>query len=193
MTNDASNPPKDVSTPSIEGRVAPSFADPFAVSLREFGPLGLLAILVIVLTSVFRPLNAILALVWAWRSHTPWREIGYVRPRSWLGTLAVGIVFGCAFKLVTKAIVMPLLGAPDINAAYHYLAGNPAALPGVVFTMIVGAGFGEETVFRGFYSNASASFLELGPARKYPSSCSLPRCLPWAITPISGFPAWNRR
>ena len=151
MTNDASNLPKDVSTPPIEGRVALPFDDPVAASLRGFGPLGLLAILLIVLTSaVFKPLSAILVLVWAWRSHTPWREIGYVRPKSWLGSLAVGIVFGCAFKLLMKVIVMPLLGAPDINTAYHYLVGNPAAVPGVVFTMIISAGFGEETVFRGF-------------------------------------------
>jgi len=151
MTNDASNLPKDVSTPPIEGRVVPPFDDPVAASLRGFGPLGLLAILLIVLTSaVFKPLSAILVLVWAWRSHTPWREIGYVRPKSWLGSLAVGIVFGCAFKLLMKVIVMPLLGAPDINTAYHCLVGNPAAVPGVVFTMIISAGFGEETVFRGF-------------------------------------------
>ena len=49
-----------------------------------------------------------------------------------------------------KAIVMPLLGAPEINSAYHYVIGNRAALPGLMFTMIVGAGFGEETIFRGF-------------------------------------------
>jgi uncharacterized protein len=89
-------------------------------------------------------------LVWAWRSHTPWREIGYVRPRSWPGTLALGVVFGCAFKLLMKAIVMPLFGAPAINPAYHYLVGNRAALPGIVLTMIVGAGFAEETLFRGY-------------------------------------------
>ena len=94
--------------------------------------------------------SALLVLLWAWRSHTPWREIGYVRPKSWLGSLAVGVVFGCAFKLLMKAIVMPLLGAPAINPAYHYLVGNRAALPGMVFTMIVGAGFAEETFFRGF-------------------------------------------
>jgi uncharacterized protein len=150
MTNDASNLPKDVSTAPIEGRVAPPLDDPVAASLRGFGPLGLLAILVIVLSSVFKLLSAILVLVWVWRSHTPWREIGYVRPKSWLGSLAVGVVFGCAFKLFMKVIVMPLLGAPAINTAYHYLVGNRAALAGVVFTMIVGAGFGEETVFRGF-------------------------------------------
>jgi membrane protease YdiL (CAAX protease family) len=49
-----------------------------------------------------------------------------------------------------KTIVMPLLGADPINQAYHYLAGNRAALPGAVYAMIVGAGFGEETVFRGY-------------------------------------------
>jgi len=129
---------------------APPPDDPVAAGLRGFGPLGLFAILVIVLASTFQPLSGILVLVWAWRSHTPWREIGYVRPRSWPATLAAGIVFGVAFKLLMKAVVMPLLGAPAINTAYHYLAGNRAALPGIVFTMIAGAGFGEETLFRGY-------------------------------------------
>jgi len=46
--------------------------------------------------------------------------------------------------------VMPLLGANPTNQAHHYLAGNPAALPAVVLTMIVVGGFGEETVFRGY-------------------------------------------
>src|SRR4029077_754276 len=130
---DASNLPEHASTLPPEVRLKSPSDDSVAVSLRGFGPLGLFAILVIFLTSVFKPLSAILVLAWAWRSHTPWREIGYVRPKSWLGTLAVGIVFGCAFKLVMKAIVMPLLGAPAINPAYHYLVGNRAALPGIVF------------------------------------------------------------
>jgi membrane protease YdiL (CAAX protease family) len=134
----------------LEARAAPPPDDPVAARLRGFGPLGLLAILLIVLTSVFKPLSALLVLLWTWRSHTPWREIGYVRPKSWLGSLAVGLVFGCAFKLVMKVIVMPLLGAPAINPAYHYLVGNRAALPGIMFTMIVGAGFAEETIFRGY-------------------------------------------
>jgi len=150
MTSDASSSPEQVPALSVEARVAPPPDDPVAAQLRGFGALGLLAILIIVLTSVVKPLSALLVLLWAWRSHTPWREIGYVRPRSWLGSLAVGIVFGCTFKLVMKAIVMPLLGAPEINSAYHYLIGNQAALPGLVFMMIVGAGFGEETIFRGY-------------------------------------------
>lgn len=64
--------------------------------------------------------------------------------------MAVGIVLGVAFKFLMKAIVMPLLGADPINQAYHYLAGNRAALPAAIYTMIVVAGFGEETVFRGY-------------------------------------------
>jgi uncharacterized protein len=49
-----------------------------------------------------------------------------------------------------KAIVMPLLGAEPINPAYHYLVRNTSALPATLFVMIVVAGFGEETVFRGY-------------------------------------------
>ncbi len=151
MNSDDSNLPEHAPTLPPEARSTLPADDPLAAQLRGFGPLGLLAILLIVLTSgVFKPLSAILVLVWAWRSHTPWREIGYVRPRSWLGTLAVGIVFGCVLKLLMKVIVMPLLGAPDINPAYHFLVGNRAALPGIVFTMIVSAGFAEETLFRGY-------------------------------------------
>ena len=125
--------------------------DPLAARLRGFGPLGLLAILVILSADVIvKPLSAVLVLVWAWRSHTPWREIGYVRPRTWIGSLTIGVLFGVAFKLLMKAVVMPLLGADPVNQAYHFLAGNQAAVPGMLYTMIVGAGFGEETVFRGY-------------------------------------------
>jgi membrane protease YdiL (CAAX protease family) len=150
VPGDVPNLPEHVPALPLEARAAPPPDDPVATQLRGFGPLGLLSILVIVLTSVVKPLGGLLVLLWAWRSHTPWRDIGYVRPRSWIGSLAVGVVFGCVFKLLMKAIVMPLLGAPEINSAYHYVIGNRAALPWLMFTMIVGAGFGEETIFRGF-------------------------------------------
>jgi membrane protease YdiL (CAAX protease family) len=125
--------------------------DDFAGALRGFGPIGILAILVILAGNfVVPPLSAVLVLLWAWRSGTPWREIGFVRPKSWIGSLAIGLVFGIAFKLVMKIFVMPLLGADPINHAYHYLVGNRAALPAILFALVVGAGFGEETVFRGY-------------------------------------------
>jgi membrane protease YdiL (CAAX protease family) len=125
--------------------------DPFAASLRGFGPIGIAAILVILAGYLlYAPLSAILVLLWAQRSRTPWRAVGYVRPERWLRTVAVGLCFGGAFKLLMKAVVMPLLGADPLNSTYHYLVGNAAALPGTLFTMIVTAGFAEETVFRGY-------------------------------------------
>jgi CAAX protease family protein len=131
---------------------APSSGDRVAAGLRGFGPLGLLALLVIALAGNYPyvPLGGLLVLVWARWSRTPWREIGYVRPQSWTRDLVAGIALGIAFKFFMKAIVMPLLGAPPINEAFHYLAGNWAALPEAMYAMIVGAGFGEETVFRGY-------------------------------------------
>jgi hypothetical protein len=103
---EAANPPFDAS-------------DRVAVSLRGFGPLGILAILIILGgNELFVPLSAILVLVWVRLSRTPWREIGYVRPSSWIGSVIVGIVCGVTFKFATKAIVMPLLGAPPLNQAY---------------------------------------------------------------------------
>jgi membrane protease YdiL (CAAX protease family) len=125
--------------------------DHFAAGLRGFGPLGILAILAILAGNfIVVPLSAILVLLWASRSRTPWREIGYVRPASWIGSLATGLVFGAAFKLLMKTIVMPLLGADPINHAFHYLAGNRAAIPQTLFLLIIGAGIGEETLFRGY-------------------------------------------
>ena len=133
-------------------RIGDDFAnDRVVTGLRGFGPLGILAVLVILVGfAASTPLSAILVLVWTRLSHTPWREIGYVRPPSWIGSVMVGLVFGVAFKFAMKAIVMPLLGAPPINEAYHFLAGNTAALPWMLYVIIVGAGFGEETVFRGW-------------------------------------------
>ena len=112
------------------------------------------------------PLGGILALLWVRWSDTPWYEIGFVRPRSWTLDLAVGIAFGIAFKLLMKAIVMPLFGAPPINQAYHYLAGNPAALPGAVYLLIAGGGFGEEVVFRGFLFERFGKLLGSGVGAK---------------------------
>jgi membrane protease YdiL (CAAX protease family) len=125
--------------------------DTFAARLRGFGPLGILAILIILAGNfIITPLSAILVLVWAKISNTPWREIGYVRPRSWTKTIVLGIVFGVALKFIMKALVMPLLGAPPINQAYQFVTGNSAVIPALIYTMIVTAGFGEETFYRGW-------------------------------------------
>jgi membrane protease YdiL (CAAX protease family) len=128
---------------------APPSDNRFAAMLRGFGPVGILAFLII---EVAGPpwFRAVLVLLWAWFSRTSWRAIGFVRPRSWVASLTIGIVFGIAFKVLMKAVVMPLLGADPINWAYHFLVGNGAALPSILLLIIFSAGFGEEIVFRGF-------------------------------------------
>ncbi len=129
----------------------PTHEEASLLSLRGFGLAGLLAMLVIFLSSAFSaPVGAVLVLLWAWLSGTPWEEIGYVRPKSWAGTLAVGVGVGVAFKFAMKAIVMPLLGADPVNHVYHFLSGNRAALPGMISLVTIGAGFGEETFYRGY-------------------------------------------
>jgi membrane protease YdiL (CAAX protease family) len=134
-----------------------------AARLRGFGPTGILVALGIV---ALGSLGGVPVLAWAWLSRTPWRDLGFVRPPSWVRTVIVGVLAGVAFKLLMKAIVMPLLGAPPINPAYHDLVGNEAALPGLVFTVIFGAGFGEEAVFRGFLFERLGRWLGSGAGAK---------------------------
>lgn len=125
--------------------------------------MGLLAILVVLAGNfVVVPLSAILVLVWAHQSGTPLSQLGFVRPRSWARTLLIGIAFGIALKFLMKSIVMPLLGADPINQAYHHLVGNSAAIPGMLYVIIVGAGFGEETLFRGFLFERLGKLLGTG-------------------------------
>jgi len=136
-------------------------------ALRGFGPAGLLALAVILAASAYATiLGAVLVLAWVSWSRTPWRDLGFAPPASWIRTLAAGVVFGAAFKLLMKALVMPLFGAPAINPAYHYLAGNTAALPGILAAVIIGAGFAEETVYRGYSFERLGKLLGRGAAAK---------------------------
>src|SRR5690349_16060681 len=108
---------------------------------------GILATLAIVAAAFVTPaLAGVVILLMALLSKTPFSELGFKRPHA--STLAVAALAGVLFKLLLKSIVMPLLGAPAINPAYHWLAGNTAALPGMIGAVVVGAGFGEETFFR---------------------------------------------
>ena len=125
--------------------------DSASSELRGFGPPGLLAFAVILAGLAIGPaVAAILVLIWARLSGTPARALGFTRPRNRAATLLGGALLGFGAKLALKAIVMPLLGAPAINARYHYLAGNTAALPGFIVLVLVSAAFGEEVFFRGY-------------------------------------------
>ncbi len=125
--------------------------DAFARALRGFGPIGLVSLVLIVpFSGLLGPLRAAIPLLWAWRSRTSLADLGLVRPRSWPATIALGIVGGIVLKLVMKSVVMPLLGAPPQNAAFHVLEGNTAMLPAMLVAVTLGAGFGEELTYRGF-------------------------------------------
>jgi membrane protease YdiL (CAAX protease family) len=146
--------------------------DSFATELRGFGPLGIFSILIILLTGnifvgnmILLPIGAVLVLMWARLSHTPWREIGYARPKNWIIILIGAIAFGIAFKFLMKAIVMPLFGADPVTQTYHFLAGNRAMLPAAIWSMIV-AGFGEETIFRGFMFERLGKLFGTGAIKK---------------------------
>lgn len=141
--------------------------DRFAKRLRGLGPVGILAVLVTLAGNfIVVPLSAVLVLLWARLSNTSWRDLGFVRPKSWTSTLVLGSFFGVALKFLMKALVMPLLGAPPINQAYHFLVGNTAALPGIVLTMIVVGGFGEETLYRGYLFERLTKLLGTGTAAR---------------------------
>jgi len=107
-------------------------------------------LIVLSAAAVLGPLKALPVLAWVSLSRTRWSEMGFTRPRSWLATIASGILLGAGFKIVLKAIVLPWMGADPINHAYHFLVGNTAALPAMMFTVFVGAAFGEEVLFRSY-------------------------------------------
>src|SRR5258708_7892408 len=129
-----------------------------AQRLRQFGPLGVVAMLAIFASSLLGFIvTAILVFVWARYSNTPLRALGFRALRHPALTLFAGLALGIALKMALKSIAMPLLGAPAMNQTYHYVAGNAAALPWLIATVLISATFGEEVFFRGYL------FERLGP------------------------------
>jgi membrane protease YdiL (CAAX protease family) len=125
----------------------------------------LLAVLVIAASSVAGfSVSALLVLAWARVSETPLRSLGFKAPSRWTVTIAGGIGLGIVLKIVSKAIVMPLLGAPATNATYHYLVGNAGALPWIIAAVLINAGFGEEVFFRGYLFERLGALLGPGNA-----------------------------
>ena len=137
----------------------------FAARLRGDRPLSWLAFLVILAGSLVTAfLGALLVLGWAALSGTPWRDLGLVHPRRWWLTVLGGIAAGVAFKLAIKSIVMPLIGAPPMNQAFQYLAGNSNEFHKIVPMLVFGAGFGEEVLYRGYLFERSGRLFGRGPA-----------------------------
>jgi membrane protease YdiL (CAAX protease family) len=96
-------------------------------------------------------LFALIIIGWTRTAGRPFASLGLTRNRPGLGVSVIaGFLFGVLLKLTMKAVVMPLLRAPAINQAYHYLAGNTGALPGIITLVLVSGAVAEEIVYRGF-------------------------------------------
>lgn len=123
----------------------------FAEQLRGFGPIGVVAVALIVGANIlFAPLGALLVLLWVWLSKTDWKDIGFGRPGSWLAVLFIGFAGGVLLKFVQKAVLMPLLGAPAINPYFHFIAGNPTAMAQMIVLSVLFGGICEEIFYRGY-------------------------------------------
>jgi membrane protease YdiL (CAAX protease family) len=124
------------------------------------GIAGVLVVPVVLLAGHY--LGAALALAWTGLGRRPFAALGLVRPRSWPRTIAIGVVAGVALRLVLKRLVMPLLSGVPGHSPYGFLVGNTAALPGMIFDVVVGAGIGEEIVWRGFLFERLGAWLGSG-------------------------------
>jgi len=131
--------------------------------LGGFGPAGIAAFGIIMLVSLsLAPIGGLLILLWAWLSRTPLKNLGLVRPKSWIADILFGVALGLALKFAMKAVVLPLLGAPAVNQAYHYLASDRRGAIVFAAYAIFGAGFGEEMIFRGYLFERSAKLFGRG-------------------------------
>src|SRR4029078_2408338 len=65
-----------------------------------------------------------------------------------------------------RTVVRRVLGAPPVTPNYHFLAGNIEALPWMLYIILVGAGFGEETLFRGWMVERLGKLLGYGKSAK---------------------------
>ena len=137
-----------------------------ATALRGFGPVSVVVSLLMALSPIVEPLNALAVPIWIWLSRISWKDVGCARPPSWAATLVGGSAFGVGLKLLMKAVVMPLFGAPAVSAGLHQWVGHPVVLPSATLVAVVGAGWGEESVFRGFLFERGRKLLGNGAAAK---------------------------
>jgi membrane protease YdiL (CAAX protease family) len=92
-----------------------------------------------------------------------WRDVGFARPRSWAGTLALGVGGGLALEIFQLLVTQPLLARwtgkqPDLSD-FRILHGNiKYALLATALAWTLAA-FGEELVWRGYLMKRVADVL----------------------------------
>jgi membrane protease YdiL (CAAX protease family) len=83
-----------------------------------------------------------------------WRGVGFVRPRDWLRTIAVGTVAGIAMELLALFVTEPLIAQlagkhPDLSDFRPLVGNTRLLLVAMAFNWTLAA-FGEELAFRGY-------------------------------------------
>jgi len=101
-------------------------------------------------------LGAILALLCP-VARTAWNEIGFARAPELDPRPRRRHRFGIAFKAPHESDRDASSSVPLRSTRRTTTCRQPAALPGAVYLLIAGGGFGEEVVFRDFCSSDSAS------------------------------------
>lgn len=89
-----------------------------------------------------------------WLQRRRWPDFGFLRPKSWVRTIACGLVGTVFLHILISFILSPLvttLTKKPVNASqFDLLRGNLSALLIGLVVVWTLAAFGEEMVFRGY-------------------------------------------
>lgn len=88
------------------------------------------------------------------------KAIGFIRPKSWLLTLAVGAAGGCVYQFLSLYVFEPFIGRitgslPDLSNFAAIKGDTRFLLTWLAITWTVAA-FGEEIIYRGYLINRVA-------------------------------------
>lgn len=92
-----------------------------------------------------------------------WRDVGFVRPRRWLATLALGTLAGIGMELFSTFVSVPVMSRlvgqlPDLSD-FRPLVGNVQLLLIALVANWLLAAFGEEMAFRGYLMSRLAGLV----------------------------------
>lgn len=106
------------------------------------------------LNALGTPLAMLAILTLSWLKKSGWSDIGFMQPKSWWKTAALGVGVAVSLQASALLITLPLLArlgipTPDLSA-YGTVKSNAFVLIGWLLVSWTTAGFGEEIIWRGF-------------------------------------------